>query len=93
MKEKIKKAPGATSNSYVTEVKGFSVITQSGKWQAVNAAVFFTSDEAGENLDIVDPTTKKQIVLPFGPIERLIEFVRNKRVERDMEDGLNDEPK
>jgi hypothetical protein len=88
MKEKIKKAPGVQTNSYVAEIKSLSVFPQTQKRQAVNAKVLFISENNGESLHILDPSTKKQIILPFGPVEALIEHTRNKRIERDLKEGV-----
>lgn len=72
------KAPGAKTNSYVTEIKGCaSIFPKTLKGQSVNASVMFTSDERGEMLSVFDPSTKKQIVVPFEPVILLIEHTRN----------------
>ena len=83
MSNKIKKAPGSATNSFVLEVKGMSVRTKSMDFQSIKASVIFTSDSHGETLSVYDPSTKKQIQLPFEPLEELIERARKAR--RDIE--------
>ena len=78
---KISKAKGATTNTYEAEMKGLSACPIKMKFQHVNVNVMFSSDSEGETLSILDPTTKKQIILPFGEIERLAGYVRNARAQ------------
>ena len=73
---RIKKSPMARTNTYETEITGTSVFPATLKGQHVNVLVMFTSDAHGETLSIYDPTTKKQVVVPFEPIEVLIEYTR-----------------
>ena len=73
---KIKKSPMAKTNTYEAEITGMSISPATLKGQHVNALVMFTSDAHGETLSIYDPTTKKQVVVPFEPVEVLIEHAR-----------------
>lgn len=76
---KIQKVPGAMTNSFMTEMKGFSLYPQTLKSQHINTTVIFTSDDHGETLSVFDPTTKKQIIIAFEEIEKLITYTRQKR--------------
>lgn len=76
---KIQKAPGANTNTFTTEVKGMSIYPKTLKGQHINASVMFTSDDHSETLSVFDTTTKKQIILPYKGIERLIDHVRQQR--------------
>jgi hypothetical protein len=82
MNRKITKAPGAKFNSFTIDIKGLSMFPETQKGQLIEAVVTFTSDDAGETLSMVDPTTKKQIVVPFGSIEQLVAHTRNNRQEQ-----------
>ena len=79
---KINKATGTTTNTYEAEIKGMSACPAKMKFQHVNASVMFTSDSKGETLSILDPTTKKQIILPFGKVEELAGYVRDARTQK-----------
>ena len=74
---KISKAKGATTNTYEANIEAVSVCVVKQKWQRVIANVMFTSDEQGETLSVYDPTTKKHVLVPFGEVEELVEYVRN----------------
>ena len=75
----IVKAFGAKTNTWQMYIKGMSSNPDTLKWQHINASIMFTSDKGGETLSIYDPTTRKQAVIPFQDVERLITFVRDKK--------------
>jgi len=71
---KIIKAPGATRNTWLTEIKGSLADARKMTMQSRNYDVFFTSDTHGESLSIT--LGNKQIQLPFELVEMLIEKAR-----------------
>ncbi len=75
----IYKPPEAKTNTYFACIRGTSIFPATSKGQAVNAEVRFTSDAAGETLSVFDPSTKKQIVLPFEDVWKLIQRARETR--------------
>ena len=76
---KIRKSQGASKNTYETELKGLSACPEKMKFQHANMLAMFTSDGKGETLSILDPTTKKQIVVPFEQIAELVGYARSIR--------------
>ena len=73
---KYEKSPGATTNTYHAFIKGISTNINDLKYQNVNVKVMFTSDEHSETLSFYDPISKRQVTVPFGEVESLINYVR-----------------
>ena len=78
MSGKISKAPGARANTWRLNIRGLSVSPDTMEWHYIQIDTMFSS-EGGETLSFYDPTTKQQIVLPFGEIERLAAHARAAR--------------
>jgi hypothetical protein len=77
MKNAIEKARGTAPDTYVTVIKGCkSVNTESLRGQRVSVSVTFTDDGHGGTLGVLDPSTKKRVVLPFVQVERLVSRAR-----------------
>ena len=86
---KIEKATGANTNTFATIVNGWSVSPATMKHQSINAQIMFSCDEEGETLSVYDTATKKQVIVPFEAVEKLIEHARQKRQEGVDERCLN----
>ena len=71
---KIKKPPGSVLNTYETEIEDLS--SKGFKMKRIKIIIKFTSDERGEILSVIDPTTKRQITLPYEVIEQLVIHTR-----------------
>jgi len=74
-KGKIHKPDGAITNTFRVIINGRS-IKPDMTMQAINADVHFTSNEHGEILSVYDPSTKREVAMPFGEVEELIRTTR-----------------
>ena len=71
---KVKKAPGAETNTNYTVINGDREIK--GKRQMIPLTVMFTSDNLGETISIIDEYGKVRLTVPFEPVEELIKATR-----------------